>query len=174
MDGTQSIGKEVYANSGLHSVDIPASVTSVGQGAFSGCGALEYAYFKGDPPRMGGGVFAGAAPDFKVWHDADRTGFTNPWCGYAKSSFIAEVRAPACAIPTSFGISTAPCLTAIPRSRALMIGDRAPGIPAGRNAGIAACFFSPDRETCGYADYNIRALDELYAILGLARPYGFA
>jgi len=51
----------------------------------------------------------------------------------------------------------------------LMIGDRDIDVQAGKNAGIATCFFDPTGKTDPDATYNIKSLDELYAILHM-RP----
>ena len=52
------------------------------------------------------------------------------------------------------------------KDRTLAVGDRELDILAAKNAGIHACLFSPEhRETA--ADYHIRDLSELDALLGL-------
>ena len=101
---------------GLTSLTIPSGVTyvggtypscqengcvMVGAGAFSGCRALTTAVFLGDapspegePPSLGGEVFAGTAPEFAVYYLSSRTGFTSPtWNGYP-SAMINEATYP--------------------------------------------------------------------------------
>ncbi|MDF2875162.1 MAG: ppaX [Sporomusa sp.] len=51
----------------------------------------------------------------------------------------------------------------------IMIGDRDIDILAGKNAGMAACFFDENKTTVPAADYNIYCLEQLYDILGLSR-----
>ena len=47
----------------------------------------------------------------------------------------------------------------------LMIGDRDIDVQAGKNAGMATCFFDPTGKTDPEATYNITSLDALYDIL---------
>jgi HAD superfamily hydrolase (TIGR01509 family) len=49
----------------------------------------------------------------------------------------------------------------------MMIGDRDIDIQAGKNAGMATCFFDPTGKTDPNATYNIKSLVELYAILNI-------
>jgi hypothetical protein len=73
-----------YGCSGLTSVTIPASVTSIGDGAFDGCSELTSAVFLGNAPsRDWGGGFDLAASGFTVYFFNGKTGFTSPtWRGY--------------------------------------------------------------------------------------------
>ncbi|MEN6567626.1 MAG: HAD-IA family hydrolase [Veillonellales bacterium] len=47
----------------------------------------------------------------------------------------------------------------------IMIGDRDIDILAGKNAGMAACFFAENKTTVTASDYNIYCLEQLYNIL---------
>ncbi|MBN2108450.1 MAG: leucine-rich repeat domain-containing protein [Deltaproteobacteria bacterium] len=67
--------------SGLTSVTIPASVTYIGAEAFRSC-SLIAAYFLGNAPVMGQGVFVVNASGFVVCYTLGSTGFSNPWCPY--------------------------------------------------------------------------------------------
>lgn len=49
----------------------------------------------------------------------------------------------------------------------IMVGDRDIDILAGKNAGMAACFFDENKTTLPASDYNIFCLDQLYAVLKL-------
>jgi len=66
----------------LTSVTIPDNVTSIGDDAFEGCTLLASAFFLGNAPSMGAGVFSGCSSNFTVCYTAGSTGFTNPWDGY--------------------------------------------------------------------------------------------
>lgn len=44
-DGAQTIGKEWFARCGVITLTVPASVTSIEEGAFSGCKALTQVSF---------------------------------------------------------------------------------------------------------------------------------
>lgn len=51
----------------------------------------------------------------------------------------------------------------------IMIGDRDIDILAGKNAGMAACFFDENKATVSCSDYNIHCLEQLYDILEISR-----
>ena len=51
----------------------------------------------------------------------------------------------------------------------IMIGDRDIDILAGKNAGMAACFFDENKTTVPSADYNIYSLAQLYDILEIRK-----
>lgn len=56
----------------------------------------------------------------------------------------------------------------VPRDAALMVGDSlSSDIQGGRNAGIATCWYNPQRRTGGHGlvDHDIAALDELLALV---------
>jgi hypothetical protein len=78
-----NIGSGAFGFTGVTSVDIPASVTSIGDEAFSNCSHLTVAYFQGNAPSMGSHVFYNCAPDFKICYTAGAAGFSTPtWHGY--------------------------------------------------------------------------------------------
>jgi len=83
-DGVISIGNTSFSGSlDMTTVDIPASVTSIGDSAFFFCGALKAARFTGNSPVIGQHAFYKAAPEFKVFYLDSSTGFTEPtWEGY--------------------------------------------------------------------------------------------
>lgn len=51
----------------------------------------------------------------------------------------------------------------------IMIGDRDIDILAGKNAGMAACFFDENKATVPSADYNIYCFEQLYDILEIKK-----
>lgn len=51
----------------------------------------------------------------------------------------------------------------------IMIGDRDIDILAGKNAGMAACFFDENKTTVSSADFNIYCFEQLYDILGIRK-----
>jgi len=88
-----------YGCTGLTSVTIPDSVTSIEDEVFSHCNNLKSAYFNGDAPLMGFGVFSYCATTFTVYYIAGSTGFTSPsWQGYPSKTFN-----PACAATQVLG-----------------------------------------------------------------------
>ncbi len=82
--GVVIIGKNAFFEcNSLTKVTISGSVTAIYDGAFFGCNSLTAAYFLGNAPKMGTGVFGGCSSSFKVYYYTNRTGFKNPWNGYA-------------------------------------------------------------------------------------------
>lgn len=66
----------------LKKVTFPASIARITSDAFHNSG-LEGAYFKGNAPQMGLGVFEGTTAGFTVYFLKSKTGFTTPtWKGY--------------------------------------------------------------------------------------------
>jgi len=82
-----SIAENAFAGcTGLRSVTIPATVTTIGPSAFAGCSALSSATFLGDAPTLGANAFSGTAPGFKIFYLKGRAGYTTPnWNGYPTS-----------------------------------------------------------------------------------------
>lgn len=84
----KAIGSDAFRNSSaLEAVVIPERVDSIGDYAFADCSSLKAAYFIGDMPEMGKGVFDNAASGFtlycmnKVWSNYDdyRTAVWSPY-----------------------------------------------------------------------------------------------
>lgn len=69
------IANSAFFNSGLTSVVIPASVTSIESLAFSGSSDLISITFLGNAPEQVGGAFDGLADDATAFIGADATGF---------------------------------------------------------------------------------------------------
>jgi hypothetical protein len=83
--------------SGVTSVTIPDSVTSIGIRAFSDCTHLTRAYFLGNAPSMGQGVFGGCSNSFSVCYIAEATGFTSPtWIYYNSGGVVSSCPASVC------------------------------------------------------------------------------
>jgi hypothetical protein len=82
-----SIGTWAFASNNtvvLTSVQIPDTVTSIGEGAFSGTGSLTRMEFKGSAPSLGVDWILDHAADLKVYYIYGATGFTSPiWEGIA-------------------------------------------------------------------------------------------
>jgi hypothetical protein len=70
-----------YGCNALTKVTIPATVTRIYDGAFSACTHLASAYFLGNAPKMGVGVFAYAPSTLKIYYYTNKKGFSNPWNG---------------------------------------------------------------------------------------------
>jgi hypothetical protein len=102
-EGLQSIENSgFYNNPGLVTVDIPATVTSIGSWAFNTCPDLESAYFFGNAPTMGDYVFYGAASAFAVYFVEGSTGFTappGPWSPTGFGSYPTAYFVPSDRIP---------------------------------------------------------------------------
>jgi len=87
---------------GLTSVTIPNSVTSIWSSAFYRCTSLTSAYFLGNAPLMGSGVFSGCASNFTVCYTAGATGFATPtWVYYRAGSIVSSCPASVCELPTT-------------------------------------------------------------------------
>jgi hypothetical protein len=81
-DGITLISEYAFSDSrGLTDVTIPDETISICDKAFSGCQNLSFAFFKGDAPGMGEGVFDGCKPGFVVKYISGKRGFSNPWNG---------------------------------------------------------------------------------------------
>ncbi|MCX6867521.1 MAG: leucine-rich repeat domain-containing protein, partial [Verrucomicrobia bacterium] len=77
------IGDWAFAGCGLTSVTIPASITSIGNQAFSYCFSLTSANFMGNAPLTGASVFDYVGSGFTVYYSTDKADFTSPtWMGY--------------------------------------------------------------------------------------------
>ncbi len=82
-----SIGNFAFTRSGLESVTIPITVTSIGEQAFRDCDNLTKVTFLGNAPTMGARVFDGVVngidDDLNFYVSLGKTGFTLPsWQGY--------------------------------------------------------------------------------------------
>ncbi len=80
----KSIGVAAFSNiSTITSVTIPSGITSIGNGAFSGCTNLYNSHFLGNAPTIGANVFANHKLGFTVYYPVGATGFTLPtWKGF--------------------------------------------------------------------------------------------
>jgi hypothetical protein len=56
-EGVTNIAGYAFADTGLRTVTVPASVTLISDNAFEGSGSIERVYFTGDAPVMGGTLF---------------------------------------------------------------------------------------------------------------------
>ncbi|MFZ5974691.1 MAG: fibronectin type III domain-containing protein [Bacillota bacterium] len=75
-----AIGTNAFSDeASITSIQIPDTVTTIGDGAFSGCTSLEKAYFKGHMPGFGTDVFAGVKAGFRAYHHLTDT----TWDAYA-------------------------------------------------------------------------------------------
>ena len=84
-DSVTSIGNYAFEYcSGLTSITIPSSVTSFGCDVFEYCSGLKFSYFCGNAPsKFGVNAFYNCSQDFKIYYKANSTGFTSPtWHGY--------------------------------------------------------------------------------------------
>ena len=73
-----AIGDCAFYFSDVTGVNIPATVTHIGDAAFSDCYKLKSATFHSDAPTMGAGVFAMSARGFTVNYYAGAKGITAP------------------------------------------------------------------------------------------------
>jgi hypothetical protein len=73
---------------GLDRVTIPESVASIGANAFYGCTALTGVKFLGNAPKLDDSSFRACALSFKIYYIDGKTGFTNPWHGYATTTDV--------------------------------------------------------------------------------------
>ena len=92
IDGHEVVGisnNAFLSNTSLVSVVIPDSVTTIGDTAFNNCPNLVTARFLGDAPSMGTNVFSNSSSSFKVYYEAEKIGFSNPWNGYIAEGYIA-------------------------------------------------------------------------------------
>ena len=82
--GVTSIGNGALSGcAGLTSVTIPASVASIGNRAFQFCTSLTSAVFMGNAPTMDWGVFDYTASGFAVYFTSGTEDFSTPtWEGY--------------------------------------------------------------------------------------------
>ena len=78
-DGTAEIGASAFAYTRLTKVNIPGSVASIGDGAFSNCTKLVSVYFTGNAPSLGSSVFY--ADNATVYYLPDTTGWGSTFGG---------------------------------------------------------------------------------------------
>jgi len=73
-----------FGCSGLTNITIPSNVTTIGESAFDRCSSLSSVTFLGNAPTsFGSDVFTSTAPDFTIYYDATKTGWSTPtWNGY--------------------------------------------------------------------------------------------
>ena len=74
-DSLEHIQGWAFQNSGLESVTIPSSVTSMGYGAFSDCTDLQTIYFQGNAPYIAEDAFTGVEAD--AYYPADNDTWTD-------------------------------------------------------------------------------------------------
>jgi hypothetical protein len=79
-DGTTEIGASAFAYTRLTKVNIPGSVASIGDGAFSNCTRLTNVYFTGNAPSLGSSVFY-ADTKATVYYLPDTTGWGTTFGG---------------------------------------------------------------------------------------------
>jgi len=85
--GVMIIGEGAFTASSLTSVYIPTSVTAIGNSAFNSSSYMASAYFYGNAPSMGTGVFDSCASGFTVYYTSGAIGFGNPWYTYPTALF---------------------------------------------------------------------------------------
>ena len=80
-----TIGDSMFEGcGGLSSIDIPASVSMIGNRAFANCASLKKVTFDGSAPSCGDNIFVGAASDLVVEVTQGSSGWTQ-WNGRALS-----------------------------------------------------------------------------------------
>ena len=78
-----SIGASAFSGCrSLTSVTLPDTLCTLGGAAFRNCSSLTEAYFRGDMPEMGDGVFSGAAKGFRVKFDQSHA---DSWASYLQT-----------------------------------------------------------------------------------------
>lgn len=79
------IGDYAFANSDLTDIVIPKNIREIGDHAFDGCSALEYAEFEStNPPKIGSDVFDNVQPDFEIDVPEGAEGdYVDAWPEYA-------------------------------------------------------------------------------------------
>ena len=87
-DSLSGVGAWAFGGcSGLVSVTLPASVTSLSDDAFHYATSLTGAIFEGAAPVMGAAVFDNTAAGFTIYYASGATGFTSPtWTGAIPAS----------------------------------------------------------------------------------------
>ncbi len=71
-EGLETVGIRAFFQSGLRSITVPGSVTSLGESAFQYCPALKTATFTGAAPAQAGpAIFDGCAPGFCILWPAE-------------------------------------------------------------------------------------------------------
>ena len=103
LDGTTFINHKAFQNkTSLKEISIPATVTSIGDYAFSGCTNITAAYFYGDAPAVGSSVFANASAKFTIYYIEGKSGWTTPtWNGYNTATFVPEEKTPVTGVTLS-------------------------------------------------------------------------
>jgi len=87
-DSVTSIGDGAFSGcTSLTSITIPDSVTSIGSGAFSGCSSLTSVYFQGRPPSLGASVFH-EANRVRVYYLPGQTGWGSTFGGRPTALWI--------------------------------------------------------------------------------------
>lgn len=91
-EGIETIDRSAFFNTGLTSITIPATVTSIGQGAFGGfpnANKLKKAIFLGvAAPTLGANIFENVASDLKVYYPERGSGYDGTdWTGFTREPF---------------------------------------------------------------------------------------
>jgi len=93
-----------YQFPALTSVTLPASIASVGNRAFDGCGALSTVCFSGNAPEtIGSYIFRGCTDDFTILYPDGAAGWTSPlWNGWPAAHSVQKdgVLTHCAAVPT--------------------------------------------------------------------------